>query len=276
MSSIIGQAVETGASGGSGAGGSFGSILGSLGSSVGSLFSGGGFQSPVSSIPSVDNPGVPNTGVPAIAAAGDPGASIGAVGSPSGMTVGTPDAFGGGSAGVAPVSGIGGAAPGSTFTPAPAAPPQTPDPSLLQELEAFFNPQGGSAAAGGGGAGGKGMGLGGWINMGGSLLSALNKYLVQRTLQNPAQLAAAANKLAIPMGAQARNRILAPVRAEAMETSGVNAPLLYSQALASALAPYQYQNEQRALQEEIAALTAAESPVFTSPSLFGGTASATG
>jgi hypothetical protein len=107
-------------------------------------------------------------------------------------------------------------------------------------------------------------------------MEAINRWMVQRTLQNPAALASAANKLARPLGAQARERIIAPARAAAQESSGINAPLLYAQAIAGALAPYQYQNEQNALREEIAALTASEGGAFTNPSYFGGTSSATG
>jgi hypothetical protein len=169
------------------------------------------------------------------------------------------------------------AAPYSAASGDPSA--ATPDPTLWQEIKNFFEGGGGpgaQTAPGSAGAGSKGMGLGGWIGLGGGLMEMLNRYLVQRTLQNPAALAAAANKLARPLGAQARNRIIAPVTAAAQETSGVNAPLLYSQAIASALAPYQYQNEQRALQEEIAALQASESGAFGGPSMFGGGGSATG
>lgn len=297
MSSIIGQAMETGAGGAMGAGGP---SLSGIGSFLGPLLSGiTGGGTPTVPTPPTDTAsslGEASSGVPwagmgyappsAETSSGGlfPTASPGDVMSPSGMAganftptlpntpenIVNPGSMGGTSA--------------APFSPAAGDPSAGPDPTFLQELENFFGVGSGAGTSGAGGQGGAaagatnkgGLGAGGWINLAGGLMSAINKWMVQRTLQNPAALASAASKLARPLGAQARNRITAPVTAAAMETSGVNAPLLYSQAIASALAPYQFQNEQNALEREIAALTASESGGFATPNYFGGQASATG
>lgn len=273
MSSIIGQAMQS-------AGPSLGAIGSSIGSGISSIFGSGAPTPPTDtafSAGGLSSSGDPGYVSPAAtsSAFGTPAPTPADVMSPSGIagapyspvTPNTPES-------IMNPGNVGGTAT-APYSPT-AADPSAPDATLWQEIQNFFGggAAGTGAATGAGGAAAKGgLGLGGWLGLGGNLMEMLNRYLVQRTLQNPAALTSAASKLAIPMGAQARNRILGPVEAQAMESSGVNAPLLYSQAMASALAPFQYQNEQRALQEEIAALTASEGGAFAGPNLFGGSGS---
>lgn len=155
--------------------------------------------------------------------------------------------------------------PASTTTPAPAftAPSSTtnltptnyassvqtgqagtPDPSLWQQVQAYFsNPKNWGTIIGGGA----------------DIGEMINRWMVQRQLQNPSALMGGASKLFQGMSKAAKRAIIGPVRAEAQETGQINAPLLYAQSVATALGPYQYQMQMQALADYINALEASGS-----------------
>lgn len=88
----------------------------------------------------------------------------------------------------------------------------------------------------------------------GSIMEAINRWQLQQTLQNPAALTKGAAGLYQPMSKALKRSIIAPVTAQAQETGQINAPGLYSQSVASALAPYQYQMQMQALRDYMTAL----------------------
>jgi hypothetical protein len=90
----------------------------------------------------------------------------------------------------------------------------------------------------------------------GNLVESIMRWNTMRTLANPSALASGASQLYQPMSAAMKRAIINPVTAAAQETGQINAPGLYSQSVATALAPYQYQMQEDALREYIAALTA--------------------
>lgn len=307
MSSIIGQMGETGASGASGAGGSFGSMLGSLGSSIGSLFGGGGFGTATPTTPTpptVDNPMVTG-GLPAyvptslpggdplasISAAANPGAAIGAIGSPSGASIpgtGTPSLTTPSATEITT-----GAAPGSAVTGS------TPDPmgtgtspaqaSLLHNI-LFGSPAGtstgatGTAATGAGGKGWPGLlSPAGLALMGGGITDLL-KYEQQQSLLSPSDLAKASQAMAKSQAAQLRKSIMPQLTAQGQETGQINAPYLMNQAYTAAIGPVLAQLQTEAMNQWLEAnrLAGGMYPSsndisalggLVSPSIFGGGAS---
>jgi hypothetical protein len=123
-------------------------------------------------------------------------------------------------------------------------------PSIWDQL---FGQQG----TGGGTAGAvKALGPGGTLGGLGNLVESIMRWNTMRTLANPSALASGASQLYQPMSAAMKRAIINPVTAAAQETGQIGAPGLYSQSVATALAPYQYQMQENALREYIAALEA--------------------
>jgi hypothetical protein len=102
----------------------------------------------------------------------------------------------------------------------------------------------------------------------GNLVEAITRWNAMRTLQNPSALASGAGRMYQPMSKAFKRAIISPVTAAAQETGQINAPGLYSQSVATALAPYQYQMQMNALNDYIEALRASGSayPVGGVPS----------
>jgi hypothetical protein len=115
--------------------------------------------------------------------------------------------------------------------------------SVAQVLQSLFGGKPGSGAAGA---------LGGV----GNLVESIMRWNTMRTLSNPAALASGASQMYQPMSKALKRAIISPVTAAAQETGQINAPGLYSQSVATALAPYQYQMQMEALKDYITALTA--------------------
>jgi hypothetical protein len=90
----------------------------------------------------------------------------------------------------------------------------------------------------------------------GNLVEAITRWNAMRTLQNPSALASGAGRMYQPMSKAFKRAIISPVTAAAQETGQINAPGLYSQSVATALAPYQYQMQMQAMQDYIEALRA--------------------
>jgi hypothetical protein len=287
MSSIIGQMGAGGGPSMSGVGSWLGSFLGGSGAPSTAGLGTTPFSIPSDTAFSAGGPsssGVPYAGM----GYSDPSAGTSTGGlfpsatpadvlSPSGVT-GAPytptDSSGGGMAAPSPEAvmnpGTVGGTSAAPFSPAAGAPPTTAGPTFLQELENFLG--GGGAGAGGGtGAGGAG---GGWLTpkniaamltAGGGLAEAIQRWQIQRNLLNPAAGAAALYK---PMSKALTRRVTAPVTAAAQETGQINAPGLYAQAVANALAPYQQEMEMNALRAYIASQQAAAG-VYPQGGIFG-------
>lgn len=92
----------------------------------------------------------------------------------------------------------------------------------------------------------------------GGVMEAINRWQNQARLQNPAALAAGAAKMYQPMSKALRRAVIGPVTAAAQETGQINAPGLYSQSVATALAPIQARMQMAALENYIRALQDSE------------------
>ena len=254
--------------------GSFGSALSSIPSSVGSWFSPSAAAGAAGGIPSVDNPGITAPVPMETSGVGVSGDSSGGL-----MAAPAPDPsvanyFTGGlgpnptptdlaypaASAMGPTGGVG-------FNPVRASEmalsgafgQDVTDPMTGQPLAtAIGDPESQSRVAqvlqalGLGGKGGMAAGVGGI----GNLVENLVRWQTMRTLQNPAALASGAQQMYRPMSKALKRNIINPVTAAAQETGQINAPGLYSQSVATALAPYQYQMQMKALEDYIEALRA--------------------
>ena len=97
-------------------------------------------------------------------------------------------------------------------------------------------------------------GTGAFLGDVGNIGEAVQRYMMMQHLQNPADVAAGAAGLYQPMSKALKRAVTAPVTAAAQETGQINAPAIYSQSVASALAPYQYQMQENALREYLASM----------------------
>ena len=259
--------------------GSAGSFLSGLPSAIGSFF-GGGSSAPagVPSAPTADNAGI-DAGLPSSWDPSQPAPGVGAglgYGAATPAT-GTPITGGNLPSELPPTSIVGDG--GGGMAP-PAAAPGSVDPNALASglAGAFLNPTAAGVptdlqtAAATGAAGSAGAAdpaspwgqflktlmtpAGGAAGLGGigNLVESIMRFNTMRTLQNPAALASGAASMYQPMSKALKRAIISPVTAAAQETGQINAPGLYSQSVATALAPYQYEMQQRALQDYITAL----------------------
>lgn len=268
MPSIIGQTLQ-------GAGPS----LGAIGSSLGSLFSpSSASAATIPSAPTVDNAGVTAPTVDTSSWGSGSAAPAPSLLPSSDPLLGT--LGGGGGGGPAPsgspfslLTGTTGDATSNPLAPlqaasmAPGSAGTTTDPSSqpwYNQIADFLKTPKGAA-----------VGIGGL----GNLVESIMRWNTMRTLSNPAALASGASKMYTPMNAAMKRAIIGPVTAAAQETGQINAPGLYAQSVGSALAPYQYAMQEKALQDYITALTASggaypEGGLFGAggPSYQGGTA----
>jgi hypothetical protein len=81
----------------------------------------------------------------------------------------------------------------------------------------------------------------------------LLKYLQQRSIMDPNQLAAMQKKLMANQAAQLRKGIYPGVTAELQETGNINSPYLASQAYTAAIGPTLAEMQTQTLKDEIAA-----------------------
>lgn len=249
-----------------GALGSAGSFLGSLPSTVSNWFS----PSVAAGIPSDTSVAAGVTGTPAGAPGAFPSPGLPPVDLASGMPapltapssapnlslLPTDGSSGGGMAAPAPdllsgAGGTGGGAPFGNITPPavdasgnPIAPtPGGASPSWISQIISAVtgkDPSKGGTAA--------------FIGDAGNIGEAIQRFMVQRSLQNPADVLKNSQVLSGGLSKALKRGIEAPVTAAAQETGQINAPGLYSQSVATALAPYRYQQQQDALKEYLAAM----------------------
>jgi hypothetical protein len=83
----------------------------------------------------------------------------------------------------------------------------------------------------------------------GKAIDSYQKYQLQQNLQNPNYIKAQIAKLQQPLSASLQNAVGAQTQAQMQEAGLGEAPGLFKQALAQALAPYQYNQEQQAASE---------------------------
>jgi hypothetical protein len=88
----------------------------------------------------------------------------------------------------------------------------------------------------------------------GNLSEAIQRFMVQRTLQNPSDVLKQSQILSRGLSKGLKRNIGAATGQEMANAGLAGAPGLYSQAVASALAPYRYQQQQKALQDYLAAM----------------------
>ena len=104
---------------------------------------------------------------------------------------------------------------------------------------------------------GKEVGKGGGgaaLSLAGNLADAIQRYMIQRRLQDPSQVLKQSQILSRGLSKGLKRDIGAATGQEMAEAGLAGAPGLYSQAVASALAPYRYQQQQDALREYLAAM----------------------
>lgn len=99
--------------------------------------------------------------------------------------------------------------------------------------------------------GGMGIALG----TAGNLAEAIQRWAMQRELQNPKDVLKQSQVLSGGLSKALKRNIGAATGQEMAEAGLAGAPGLYSQAVASALAPYRYQQQQDALKEYLAAMS---------------------
>lgn len=107
---------------------------------------------------------------------------------------------------------------------------------------------------------------GGDLKTGGTLLGAVatalqayQRYNLSQNLQDPSYVANQIKKLTIPLSANLKNSVGSGVQAQMQEAGLGEAPGLFRQALAQALAPYQLQQQQSAEQEYLQSINASNS-----------------
>jgi hypothetical protein len=153
--------------------------------------------------------------------------------------------------------------PLATPTPATSAVTSTPIPAgnatLPQDTSGLTatapNPSGAAPAAA------KPSGIGEAGNLLKTIASAVEmyqRYGLQQNLQNPKWVASQIGALQQPLSANLKNRVGTGVQAQMQEAGLGQAPGLFRQALAEALAPYQLSAQQAAEQEFNAATQASE------------------
>jgi hypothetical protein len=97
-------------------------------------------------------------------------------------------------------------------------------------------------------------GTGAFIGDVGNIGEALQRFMMQRTLQNPQELLKQSQQLSGGLSKALKRNVGAATGQEMANAGLAGAPGLYSQAVASALAPYRYQQQQDALKEYLAAI----------------------
>lgn len=107
---------------------------------------------------------------------------------------------------------------------------------------------------------------GGDLKTGGTLLSAIatalqayQRYNLSQNLQNPKYVAGQIQQLTQPLSAALKNSVGSGVQAQMQEAGLGEAPGLFRQALAQALAPYQLQQQQQAEQQYLQAINTSQS-----------------
>lgn len=112
-------------------------------------------------------------------------------------------------------------------------------------------------------------GLGASILTAGNLAEAIQRWQMQRRLQDPSQVLAQSQKLAGGLSKGLKRSVGAATGQEMAAAGLAGAPGLYSQAVATALAPYRYQQQQDALKEYLASMQEAMAEYPGSGGLFG-------
>ena len=95
----------------------------------------------------------------------------------------------------------------------------------------------------------------------GAIAQALEMYKrfeLQSNLQNPSWVAGQVGRLYTPLSGALRNEVTAQTQAGAQESGLGGAPGLFRQSLAQALAPYQFEQQQNAINEYLSSIAEAE------------------
>jgi len=130
-------------------------------------------------------------------------------------------------------------APYSSASAPAAAPAGAGQPEQSWWRQAIESLTGKKVGEGGGGAA---------IGMAGNLAQAIQRWQLQRTLQDPSQVAANILKMQRPLSKALKRNVGAATGQEMAAAGLAGAPGLYSQAVASALAPYQQKQQEMAMQ----------------------------
>jgi len=92
----------------------------------------------------------------------------------------------------------------------------------------------------------------------GNLGQAIQRFMIQRQLQNPQDLLKNSQVLSRGLSKGLKRDVGAATGQEMAAAGLAGAPNLYAQAVTSALAPYRYQEQQNALQQYLAAMGLAD------------------
>jgi len=101
-------------------------------------------------------------------------------------------------------------------------------------------------------------GTGAFIGDVGNLSDAIQRYMIQRRLQDPSQVLKQSQVLSRGLSKGLKRDVAASVGQEMAGAGLAGAPNLYAQAVTSALAPYRFQEQQNALQQYLAAMGLSE------------------
>jgi hypothetical protein len=97
-------------------------------------------------------------------------------------------------------------------------------------------------------------GTGAFIGDVGNIGEAIQRYMVQQQLQNPSDILKKSQVLSGGLSKALKRNIGAATGQEMANAGLAGAPGLYAQSVASALAPYRYQQQQDALKDYLAAM----------------------